>query len=215
MQGKPTLHYFFLYARGEPIRMALWKSGIEFTDNRVTGDSWTALKESGKLPYGQVPALELADGTVLGQQFAIMNYIASMNPALKSNDTTLNAKAESIMLHMWLDVFPNIGPKTFSKADDRDAVLLAACDKYLPKLWEKLNGFLSDDKKYLTGDTITIYDIQVCSVFTDLILNPNAKDVEMWKTEWAKTPDRIKKYAQDFQDEMKEYLDARPKDCSI
>lgn len=52
MQGKLTLHYFQLYGRAEPVRMALYKAGVEFTDNRVAGDDWKALKESGKLPYG-------------------------------------------------------------------------------------------------------------------------------------------------------------------
>lgn len=65
MQNKLTVHYFQLYGRAEPIRMALWKAGVDFTDNRVTGESWKALQESGKLPYGTVPILELEDGTVI------------------------------------------------------------------------------------------------------------------------------------------------------
>lgn len=138
MQGKPTFHYFQLYGRGEPVRMALYKAGIEFTDNRVTGQAWKDLQASGKLPFGQMPALELADGTILAQQIAIMNYIAECNPALKSNDPILNAKADALTLYMWLDVFPNIGPKTFSTADNRAEVLQEAVDKYFPTMYEKM-----------------------------------------------------------------------------
>ena len=67
MQGKPTVRYFQVYAKGEPIKMALWKAGVDFEDNRFTPEEWQALKASGKLPFGQVPILELADGTVLSQ----------------------------------------------------------------------------------------------------------------------------------------------------
>lgn len=215
MQGKPTFHYFQLYARGEPIRMALWKAGIEYNDNRVTGDDWKNLRESGKLPFGQVPALELADGTILAQQFAIMNYIAEVHPALKGTDPVLNAKADSLCQYLWLDAFPNIGPKTFSTADNRLEVLQAGCDKYMPTVYAKMQEFLPADKKYLTGDAVTIWDIQIAGVFINLLLNPNAKDPEFWKTEWAKAPERMKKYIADFQEEFKDYLDARPKDGSI
>ena len=58
-------YYFGLYARGEPIRMALKKAGVEHEDIRLTGDSWKEMKESGKLPFGQMPALELDDGAML------------------------------------------------------------------------------------------------------------------------------------------------------
>ena len=58
-------YYFDLYARGEPIRMALHKAGVEYEDVRPTGESWAELKGSGKLDFGQMPALELDDGSVL------------------------------------------------------------------------------------------------------------------------------------------------------
>ena len=45
------LYYFDMYGRGEPVRMALWKAGVEFEDVRVTGDSWKRLKNSGKLDF--------------------------------------------------------------------------------------------------------------------------------------------------------------------
>ena len=67
MAAKPKIYYFDLFGRAEPIRMCLWKAGIEFEDIRVTGDSWTELKSSGKLEFGQIPHMELADGTVMSQ----------------------------------------------------------------------------------------------------------------------------------------------------
>ena len=48
------LTYFNLYAKAEPIRMALTHSKTAFTDNRVTGQAWLDFKASGKCNNGQV-----------------------------------------------------------------------------------------------------------------------------------------------------------------
>jgi len=59
------LYYFDLYGRAESMRMTLNKFGVQFEDVRMTPEQFGELKASGKLEYGQVPALELDDGTVL------------------------------------------------------------------------------------------------------------------------------------------------------
>ena len=103
----------------------------------------------------------------------------------------------------------------FSKAETRDADLQAAIDEWIPKFYEKLVLFLPADKKFLTGDQVTIYDIQVAGLLVNLITNPNAKDVAKWAAAWEKAPERVKKYHADFSEDMKAYLEARPKDCTI
>ena len=52
MANKIKLTYFDLFGRIEPIRMCLWKAGVEYEDIRVSGPSWMALKESGTLEFG-------------------------------------------------------------------------------------------------------------------------------------------------------------------
>ena len=56
--GKMTLTYFDLYGKAEAIRMILTHGKVEFTDSRVSGESWATFKESGKCPAGQIPVLE-------------------------------------------------------------------------------------------------------------------------------------------------------------
>lgn len=215
MQGKLTLHYFELYGRAEPMRMALWKAGVEFNDNRVTGPSWAALKESGKLPYGQVPVLEFEDGTMLGQSDAIMDYIATVHK-LKAEDPVAQAKAASVVSFTTADCIPKVAPAIFSAADDRKEKLAALVEEWIVGKWfGKVTEFLTDDKKYLAGDNLTSSDFCVAGVITNLICNPNAKDPEIWAPAWEKAPDRLKKYHADFCEEMKPYLKARPKDCSM
>jgi len=69
------LYYFDLYGRAEPIRMALFKAGVEFEDIRLTGQAWMDFKTSGKLEFGQCPGLELEDGTMMTQAIPILNFI--------------------------------------------------------------------------------------------------------------------------------------------
>merc|ERR1711934_89686 len=77
MEGQPlTLTYFDLYGKAEAIRMILTHSKTEFTDNRVTGESWQAFKASGKCANGQVPVLEVGD-KCLNQSAAILRFIGS------------------------------------------------------------------------------------------------------------------------------------------
>ena len=59
------LYYFDLYGRAEAIRMLLHKANVQFEDIRMTKDQIEGLKAEGKLEYGQVPMLELDDGTRL------------------------------------------------------------------------------------------------------------------------------------------------------
>jgi len=71
-------HYFDVYAKGEPVRMALTKAGVPFEDIVMAGDAWKTMKESGKPTFGQLPLLELEDGTCMVQTTAIMNYLGTV-----------------------------------------------------------------------------------------------------------------------------------------
>ena len=57
--------YFDLFARAEPIRMMLSYAKVPFEDVRINGEQLKTMKEEGQLEYGQVPYLELDDGTKL------------------------------------------------------------------------------------------------------------------------------------------------------
>ena len=69
------LYYFDLYGRAEATRMALHKAGVQYEDIRLTGEKWIEFKNSGKLEFGQMPALELDDGKMLTQSMAILDYV--------------------------------------------------------------------------------------------------------------------------------------------
>jgi len=89
---KLTLYYFNIAGKGEPIRLALNHAGIPFTDHRFKSrDEFIEMKESGRLQFGQVPALEVVSSSggkettsVLTQSGAIMRFISKLPHRLGS-----------------------------------------------------------------------------------------------------------------------------------
>ena len=91
-----------------------------------------------------------------------------------------------------------------------------AVSSYFGPWMEKLEKRLPADKKYLCGDDLTIYDFLVAGIFTNVVCNPRAKDAALWQKHYEeKGPARVKKYVQDFTDEMKEYLESRVQTCTM
>ena len=56
------LYYFDGYGRAESIRFLAAHAKLPLENVYVTPDTLPALKESGKLEFGQVPMLETPDG---------------------------------------------------------------------------------------------------------------------------------------------------------
>jgi len=113
------------------------------------------------------------------------------------------------------DTFVKMAPMIMFGGDEgRAEKLKEASDKYLVPWMDKLAARLAD-RKYLCGDSITIYDMTAAGIITNLLTNPSAKDAEFWKTVWATAPDAVKKYNDDFTAEMKDYLDQRVKTSTM
>jgi len=75
------LLYFNIAGKGEAIRLACAYAGLNLKDTRLSRDEFVALKESGQLPYGQVPQLIINKGEGrISQSAAIMRYIGRLAP---------------------------------------------------------------------------------------------------------------------------------------
>lgn len=71
------LTYFPVMAKGLGPALICEFSGLPWCgpkDTGFTSEQWPKLKSSGKCPFGQLPMLE-ADGLVIGQCIAIVNYV--------------------------------------------------------------------------------------------------------------------------------------------
>ena len=112
-------YYFPGYGRGEPIRMALWKAGVQFERVDTDHEAVAKLREEGKLPFGQVPALELDDGTVLAQGNAILNYVGNKYN-LKPADALAVYKGEALSDLVWMDFVMKAYPKMMASKEAED-----------------------------------------------------------------------------------------------
>lgn len=114
------------------------------------------------------------------------------------------------------DVMTQFPPIVFAeKNDDQIAKFQKLLDDVIVPWMLMVAESLSNDKKYLTGDTITIHDMYVAGLFTNFICNKNAKNADQLAVAYKALPERLKKYVADFTEEMKPYLDTRPNKAPI
>jgi glutathione S-transferase len=70
------LVYFGGRGRAEPARLIFAYAGVNYTDQRLDGAEWGALKP--KTPFGQLPILDIDNGkVVLSQSKAIARYLGN------------------------------------------------------------------------------------------------------------------------------------------
>ncbi|CAM9234419.1 unnamed protein product, partial [Hapterophycus canaliculatus] len=67
---------------GEPVRLALAQSGVDWEDNVINGDDWLVLKPT--LPFGQLPILEV-DGVIIPQSLAQLRYVGKIGGLYPTN----------------------------------------------------------------------------------------------------------------------------------
>ena len=76
MKEIANLHYFLGRGRAETTRWMLAVNQIEFKNIPIeTPSMLAAIKSSGKLPFDQIPLLEI-DGLNLSQSSAMVRYLA-------------------------------------------------------------------------------------------------------------------------------------------
>merc|ERR1719460_1475546 len=77
----PKLRYYYLDKRvkGESIRLALVVGGFPFEDVRCSYEEVAEMRASGRLPFSQVPALQIGDDPTLhGQSQALLRWAGRM-----------------------------------------------------------------------------------------------------------------------------------------
>jgi glutathione S-transferase len=97
-QPKLKLYYFDIKGKGEPIRLICAFSGLELEDYRFsTRDEFLAMREGTRLPFGQVPMLEVDGKHNLVQSCAIMRYLGKLSGLYPTEDPLLAAKVDAAM----------------------------------------------------------------------------------------------------------------------
>lgn len=92
------LFYFDIKGKGESIRLICAYSGLKLEDHRfVSRDEFLAMKEGSRLPFGQVPMLEVDGKIAMVQSSAIMRYLGKLSGLYPMQDHVLAQKVDSIM----------------------------------------------------------------------------------------------------------------------
>merc|ERR1740124_75769 len=103
-QPRLKLYYFDVKGKGEAIRLFCAYSGLELEDYRFASrDEFTAMKESGELPFGQVPLLEVQKNDDeeetkhhLVQMASILRYLSKL-ASLEEQDPLVAAKVDAAL----------------------------------------------------------------------------------------------------------------------
>merc|ERR1711988_1519011 len=99
------LYYFNISGKGEALRLAMNHLKIPFTDYRFSSrEEFYEMKNSGKLAFGQVPALEITNKQnksvkILTQSASLLRFIAKLDPERKlyPDDPILSCKIDGIV----------------------------------------------------------------------------------------------------------------------
>ena len=174
-RATPSLRLTYLDIKGyaEPIRLALTVGDIPFEDVRTDYAGVHALRESGRLPFGQVPLLEI-DGVPHCQSLALLRYagIASglYPPELQLRVDGVEETLQDIrkaFTPMWYKNAAGRHPKTgdFFSATALNAAQVAALqaalnDDILPGRFAMLERVLSESGgPFFCGEQMTTCDL--------------------------------------------------------
>ena len=123
----PTLHYFPILGRGEPIRMTFALCGVPYEEQPVDFGKMKAEAGTAASPFGQAPFVDF-DGVRLSQMTAIMRYIAATARPALCGATPLDRARVDMVLNAVDDLYLKYIDVVYGGglADDAKATLWAA-----------------------------------------------------------------------------------------
>ena len=187
------VHYFPVYGLGEKIRMALHICGVEYENVDHMGEDWAAFKP--KTEFGQMPILELEDGTQIAQSQPIFNYVCDKWGAEKGlvpTDPMVRYQAECTIAVLNDDWYGKHFSPAFYMPDGeaKTAKFENAVNVEYPKVVVHLERRVPAEG-FLCGATLTKYDIHFSQMFLNIVRNKNTRFPEHAASLWAATPANV------------------------
>lgn len=153
------LMYFGIPGRGEAIRLALTIGGIDFEDQRIPFPAWGKVKSS--TPWGNLPVLELADGSQLAQARSLLRFVGKhTSPMLYPVDPLMAQRVDELM-----DALEDLGAAITSTGqglskEEMDAERLVAVSKggAIHTILAKIDAFIqaNGSNGYAVGSQMNI-----------------------------------------------------------
>ncbi|GIL57376.1 hypothetical protein Vafri_12627, partial [Volvox africanus] len=151
------LHYFELPGRAETSRLCFTVGNVSYEDVIYEFATWAENK--AKMPFGQLPVLELEDGKLLAQSGAIERYVAKL-AGLYPEDPLQAALADQAAFHMAdiLELFvPTFKLAPEEKIKAREELLGGKVKEKL----QQLSKLLETSDEYVAGDKLSYGDVVV------------------------------------------------------
>lgn len=158
---KPTIIYWKVASRGQLPLLLLSAGNIEYNYDDATANEWPGKKQ--EMPFGQLPVLKTADGTLIGQSGAIARYCAKLAGLFPTNVTEI-AVVDSIM-EQCNDVFNGMVKAKYTPVsnENKGEAWKAFQTETLPKL-DWINALLEKiDTAFFGGDAPNAADISIFS----------------------------------------------------
>ena len=199
------LHYFGVYARAEPSRQILAYAKADWEDCRYSMEEWPNHKAS--MPRGQVPCLELADGTKLGESVAIARFLANSH-GLYPQDK-LKAYHCDRLVDASNAYISTVYKPVFAQGDEAKAAAMnEVLDDVLPKFLDYIEPECAKAENFIVGD-ISLADFYIGGLYVNYFKNSMIYAPERWAALLEKYPG-FKAYGERFAGAMAEYLASRP-----
>ncbi|TXH70124.1 MAG: maleylacetoacetate isomerase [Thiothrix sp.] len=169
IEQKPLLHNYFRSSTSIRLRAALNYKGVDYeyvAHNLRTNDNFKP-EYLAKNPTGLVPALELANGTVLTQSLAIIEWLEETrpNPPLLPSDPVGRAQVRALAYMIACEIHPlnNLRVLDQVRAYGQDeAGVTAWFHKWVHTTFTPLEHMLATSPNtgtYCYGDTPTMADV--------------------------------------------------------
>lgn len=156
------LYYFGIAGRAGAIRLMFNLSKTSFEDVTVSFEEWPEMK--AKAPFGQMPWLELDDGTTLAQQVAIEDYVAKLTGFYPS-DPWVCARGDEVralVLELFDMFVPTIMMENAAEKKAKQEELIASSGKERLQYISKRLEAVGDN--FLGGKDVSVADLALYSM---------------------------------------------------
>ena len=202
------LHYLPFYGRREASIFMLDHAGVDYElATYQLGPEWMAVKPT--MPNGQCPALELNDGTMMGEGYSISRYLGSVHGYYPTDP--MEAYEVDCMLDGYEDILGKLVKPAFTPENEREALYDGIFNKEKGTLTKFLRVCepMCAKGEWLCGPKLTVADFWIGGMYTNLINNEHCFGREHWDACLDEFP-AFKAYGQKFAAEVKKRLESRP-----
>lgn len=195
MQDRPTVLYFDIRGRAEPIRLLLEYAGVDYEDKQITLEQWASRRET--TPFRRMPVYT-EGGLEIAESFAIMNYLGRTHGL--SGETELDRVRSDVATEAWRDYGNRVANVFGALSNSEDARRHFIAEEQPALLADLENFYLERDQSspFWAGSSLTLSDFTafhliegLAGQFPDLLARFSA--LKEFHDSFADQP-RIKEY---------------------